>query len=547
MMTRDEFTQELEVLIRARYGIILINTLEEERAVDILKAMARKLNKRLMLWSCTRGLITENDTAVDPETVDLMTAIARVEQLANDPSLFVWLDLQSTLNSSPVYIRRFKELSQEIRERMPSNSIIVGPLIDIPAELQKEVTIIDMPYPGLDEVKAIISQFARQYSDRTDLTIDCSEPTLDALGRAAIGLSKTEIENCLAKSLVKHKRISMEDIDFILEEKKQNIRKAGILEYVETENLETSDIGGLDNMKKWLEIRKQAYTPEAEQFGIGWPKGVLLVGVPGCGKSLSAKCVAASWKMPLLRLDLGRVFGMYVGTSEANIRMALSMCEAVSPSILWIDEIEKALSGQASSNQTDGGTTSRVFGTILTWMQEKKSPVFVFATANNIASLPPELLRKGRFDEIFFVDLPNEQERAEIFRIHIKRIGRNPDQYDIAKMVQLSGEQTFGDGVRLTGSEIEACVNQALLEAFFVKNSENHPDSDVTSADIERAIQHSVPLSRVRKEDIGYMRSWAAENAVRASLSPEQVQPSATAALGTTGSGEVTGGRNIDF
>ncbi|MFD1177616.1 AAA family ATPase [Paenibacillus puldeungensis] len=543
-MTKDEFLQELEVLIRARYGIILINTLEEERALDLLKSMAAKLNKRLLTWSCTKGLTMNDDQAIDPNTVDLMTAIAKVEQLAEEPSLFVWLDLQSHLNSSPVYVRRFKELSQEIRERMPSNSIIVGPLADIPVELQKEVTIIDMPYPDLAELKSIISQFAKQYADRTELNIDCSDPTLDALGRAAIGLSKTEIENCLAKSLVKNKGISRQDIDFILEEKKQNIRKAGILEYVETENLETNDIGGLDNLKKWLEIRKQAYTPEAEQFGIGWPKGVLLVGIPGCGKSLSAKCVAAAWKMPLLRLDLGRVFGMYVGTSEANIRQALAMCEAVSPSILWIDEIEKALSGQASSSQTDGGTTSRVFGTILTWMQEKKSPVFVFATANNIASLPPELLRKGRFDEIFFVDLPNEQEREEIFRIHIKRIKRDPDQFDIGKMVKLSGESTWGDGVRLTGSEIEACVNQALLEAFFVKNSAVHPEEDVTTADFERAILQSVPLSRVRKEDIGYMRNWAMENAVRASLTPEQVM---TAAVGSASASEVTGGRSIDF
>jgi SpoVK/Ycf46/Vps4 family AAA+-type ATPase len=540
-MTRDEFIQELEVLIRARYGIILINTLEEERALDLLAGLARKLNKRLLTWSCTKGLIIEGKTAVHPDTVDLMAAINRAEKLAEEPSLFVWLDLQSHLNSSPVFIRRFKELAQEIREGMPSNSIIVGPLMDIPIELQKEVAIIDMPYPDLAELKTIISQFAQQYADRPELEIDCSEATLDALGRASIGLSKSEIENCLAKSLVKHKRITSQDIDFILEEKKQNIRKAGILEYVDTEKLETSDIGGLDNLKKWLEIRKMAYTPEAERFGISWPKGVLLVGVPGCGKSLSAKCVAASWKMPLLRLDLGRVFGMYVGTSEANIRLALSMCEAVSPSILWIDEIEKALSGHASSNQSDGGTTSRVFGTILTWMQEKKSPVFVFATANNIASLPPELLRKGRFDEIFFVDLPNEQERAEIFRIHIKRIKRDPAKFDIARLVKLSGEATWGDGVRLTGSEIEACVNQALLEAFFARNTAAHPEGDITSADIEKAILQSVPLSRVRKEDIGYMRTWAAENAVRASYAPEQTSSFSAEAR------EVTVGRNIDF
>jgi SpoVK/Ycf46/Vps4 family AAA+-type ATPase len=540
-MTRDEFMLELEVLIRARYSIIFVNTLEEERALDFIAGISQKLNKRVVTWTCTRGLQIDGKM-IDPNTTDLMDAIAKAENMADEPSLFVWIDLQAHLGQSPVYIRRYKEFAQRIRDGMPSNSIIVGSLTEIPVELQKEVAIIDMPFPDLDEIKTIIYNFAQPYTDREDVFIDCSEPTMDALGRASIGLSKSEIENCLAKSLVKHKRISAQDIDFILEEKKQNIRKAGILEYVATEHMDVSEIGGLDNLKKWLEIRKAAYTPEAEKFGIGWPKGVLLVGVPGCGKSLSAKCVAASWKFPLLRLDLGRVFGMYVGSSEANIRLALAMCEAVSPSILWIDEIEKALSGLSSSNQTDGGTTSRVFGTILTWMQEKKSPVFVFATANNIASLPPELLRKGRFDEIFFVDLPNEHERAEIFRIHLERIKRNPESFDIGKLVELSGEAKWGDDIRLTGSEIEACVNQALLEAFFDGHAGNKVERDVTTQDIVKAIQQTVPLSKVRKDEIGLMRNWAAENAVRASLVPASpAKPLAS------GGREITVGRNIDF
>lgn len=539
-MTRDEFVNELEVLIRARYSIIHVNTLEEERALDFIAGISRMLNKRIVTWTCTRGLLL--DGKMMDSSLDLMEAISKAENLAEEPTLFVWIDLQEHLRQSPIYIRRFKEFAQKIHDGLPSNSIVIGPLAEIPIELQKEVAIIDMPFPDLDEIKTIIVHFAQPYKNRQDLVIDDSEPTIDALGRAAIGLSKSEIENCLAKSLVKHKRISALDIDFILEEKKQNIRKAGILEYVATENMEVSEIGGLDNLKRWLEIRKAAYTPEAEKFGIGWPKGVLLVGVPGCGKSLSAKCVSASWKIPLLRLDLGKVFGMYVGSSEANIRLALSMCEAVSPSILWIDEIEKALSGLSSSNQTDGGTTSRVFGTILTWMQEKKSPVFVFATANNIASLPPELLRKGRFDEIFFVDLPNEQERAEIFRIHLQRVKRNPELFDIKKLVSLSGEAEWGDDIRLTGSEIEAVVNQALLEAFFDGHANHKIERDLKTQDIEKAIQQTVPLSKVRKDDIGLMRNWAAENAVRASL----VSASPTKPL-ISGGREVTVGRNIDF
>lgn len=540
-MNKEMFAQELEVLVRARYSIIFMNTLEEERAIDFVTRLSARLNKRIIIWTCTRGLVLDNQM-IDPRTTHLMDAIQKVESLAEEPSLILWLDLQSHLVQSPVSIRRFRELAQKIRDGLPSNSIVIGPMKEIPTELQKEVAVIDMPFPDLDEIKSIITGFVNQYSGRPELTIDRSEATIDLLGRASLGLSKTEIENCLAKSLVKHKRISTKDVDFILEEKKQNIRKAGILEYVSTEEMEVSEIGGLDNLKKWLGIRKAAYTPEAEQFGIGWPKGVLLVGVPGCGKSLSAKCVAAAWKMPLLKLDLGRVYGMYVGSSEANIRMALAMAEAVSPSILWIDEIEKALSGLASSNQSDGGTVSRVFGTILTWMQEKKRPVFVFATANNIASLPPELLRKGRFDEIFFVDLPNEQERAEIFRIHINRIKRNPEKFDVPKLVRLTGEAQWGDGIRLTGSEIEACVNQALLEAFYNKYTDRDANRDIATTDIEKAIKQSVPLSKTRKEEIGTMRNWAAENAVRASLPHEQATIESQAQKH-----EITVGRNIDF
>ncbi|MPM28276.1 ATP-dependent zinc metalloprotease FtsH [bioreactor metagenome] len=276
---------------------------------------------------------------------------------------------------------------------------------------------------------------------------------------------------------------------------------------------------------------------EAMEYGIEWPKGVLLVGVPGCGKSLCAKCVAASWKMPLLRLDLGKVFSGIVGSSEANMRMALSICETVSPSIIWIDEIEKALSG-IGSGASDGGTATRIFGTLLTWMQEKTSPVFVFATANNINSIPPELLRKGRFDEIFFVDLPNEDERAEIFKIHIEKLKRNVSKFDIETLVECSGEKFWGEGVRLTGAEIEAAVREGLLESFYDK-VENHNDTkDLCTEDIVKSIKRSVPLAQIRQRELKGLRDWASQNAVRASNMYQGVKQESI---------EITVGRNIDF
>ena len=236
---------------------------------------------------------------------------------------------------------------------------------------------------------------------------------------ASLGLTELEIENCLSRSLVNDRRLDESDLKTIVNEKKQIIRKTGILEFVDT-NLNLDDVGGLQTLKKWLDLRSHCFDDQAKAFAVQPPKGVLLTGVPGCGKSLTAKCVASAWNMPLLRLDMGKIFQGLVGSSEQNIRLALKTAEAVAPSILWIDEIEKGLSGSGGSGG-DGGTSTRVFGTLLTWMQEKKSPVFVFATANNINGLPPELLRKGRFDEIFFVDFPSWEERKKILEIHIPR------------------------------------------------------------------------------------------------------------------------------
>lgn len=539
-MKLAQFSQELEYLIRARYSVISVCTIEEERALQLVKQAGAALNKQIITWSSTRGLERDGEL-LDNKSADFRTALNVAEELAKEPSLFVWFDLHPYLreHASPVPIRAFREFSQKIRTGLPSNSIIISHSTEIPAELQKEITILDLPLPDLDEVRQVIRDFTSPYNGKAGVTIDQSKEVVEALARAAVGLTQAEIENCLAKALVKDRCISIEDVAGMLEEKRQIIRKSGILDYVPTEELNLDDIGGLQNLKRWLNRRKASYTEEAQGFGLDWPKGVLVVGVPGCGKSLCAKSVAAAWKMPLLRLDLGRVFSGYVGSSEANMRSALAMCEAVSPAIVWIDEIEKAISG-AGRGDSDGGTATRVFGTLLTWMQEKKSPVFVFATANDIARLPPELLRKGRFDEIFFVDLPNEDERAEIFSIHLKRLKRDPLRFDLPRLVEMSGETHWGDGIRLTGSEIEAAVKEGLLEAFFRQTDGPDAERDLKTEDIVMAIERSVPLAKMRRQDIQTMRDWASENAVRASV----------AAAGTAkaeAKHETTVGRNIDF
>lgn len=535
-MAIETFKSELEYFIRARYSIIYLHTSEEERAIDLVKEIGAKLKKRVITWSVITGLKLDGEY-LDIKSTSFKKAIEMAEKLAKEPTLFIWYDLHTLFDT--VNTRSFREFSQKIRSGLPSNSIIISPTMTIPIELQKDITLIDLPLPDRNEVKEIVLNFTSQYKSVNGITIDTSEETLDALTHAAVGLTQTEVENCLAKSLVKNREISQNNVHDILEEKKQIIRKSGIVEYISTDSMDSSKIGGLQNLKRWLNIRQAAFTQEAHDFGIQWPKGVLLAGVPGCGKSLSAKCVAASWQMPLLRLDVGRVFSSYVGSSEANIRRALALCETISPAIVWIDEIEKALGG-SRNGELDGGTSNRVFATLLTWMQEKNSPVFVFATANRIESIPPELLRKGRFDEIFFVDLPNEDERAEIFKVNLERIGRDVNQFDMRKLVEVSGESKWGSGIRLTGSEIEAAVNEGLVEAFSRRSQDGRYSRDLETSDIVKAIERSVPLAKVRHEQIEHMRTWANEHAVRASL------PSGSSSQSNM-KVEVTEGRNIDF
>ena len=352
---------------------------------------------------------------------------------------------------------------------------------------------------------------------------------------ASIGLTRLEIENCIAKAIVSDHKLNEDDIRDILEEKKQIIRKTGILEFIDTK-LNLNDVGGLETLKRWLDLRSHCFDVDAKQFGVTPPKGVLLTGVPGCGKSLTAKCVSSAWNMPLLRLDMGKIFQGVVGSSESNMRLALKTAEAISPSILWIDEIEKGMAG-ASGGSGDGGTSTRVFGTLLTWMQEKTSPVFVFATANNINGLPPELLRKGRFDEIFFVDFPSKDERKKILEIHIKKLKRDVAAFDLDKLADLSGEDSFGKDVVLAGAELESWVSDSLIEAFS-RRINGDSSADLSMADFEATIKRLVPMGQMRKDEFAKLRQWANENAVSASLNNKNESNSIE---------DFLGGRRIDF
>ena len=538
------FNKSLTDYIKARYAVLVIESFEEERVLSELQSIAQSINHELYIWNSTDGVTFANGSSASQEkTLDFIAALKFCENRAKEQgsrNIFVFCDADGYLNSKAPAVnrRRLRDFSINIRKKgYVSNCIIIAPTFEITTDLQKEVTLIDFPLPSREEVKAIISAFLNQYKGVQGVTIDVNNELLDKFVDASIGLTKLEIDNCLARALVSNRRIDASDLKGILAEKKQIIRKTGILEYIDSQ-LNLNDVGGLQTLKKWLELRSHCFGDEAMRFGEKPPKGVLLTGIPGCGKSLTAKCVATAWNMPLLRLDMGKIFQGVVGSSESNMRLALKTAEAISPSILWIDEIEKGLSG-ASGGGGDGGTSVRVFGTLLTWMQEKTSPVFVFATANNINSLPPELLRKGRFDEIFFVDFPSSEERKKILEIHISKLGRNKADFDLNKLAELSGESQFGKDVVLAGAELEAWVSDALIQAFS-RRIDGEQNADLSMKDFETTIKRVVPMGQMRKDEFLKIREWANENAVSASLSQ-------TIQSGTLQNEEFIGGRRIDF
>jgi SpoVK/Ycf46/Vps4 family AAA+-type ATPase len=394
-------------------------------------------------------------------------------------------DLQLHMDhSDPMLTRRIKD-TLRVAKANGHTLIFLGCRINLPPELDHEITRIDMDLPGNNELATVL--------DGIIMSAGIPEPAAETRESAlanAKGLTTTEAENAFALSIVETQGISTA---VIAREKARTLKKNGLVEIVEG-STSLDDIGGLENLKTWLTRRAGAFSDAAKTYGLPAPKGLLIVGIPGTGKSLTAKATAGAFGLPLLRLDMGRVFGGLVGQSEANLRAVIQTSEAIAPCVLWIDEIEKGFSGSSSSGSTDGGTSARVFGSFLSWMQEKEKPVFVVATANDVSKLPPEFLRKGRFDEMFFVDLPDAQERQQIWKIVIARHGRKTDDYDTS-VLSTTCEQ-------YTGAEIEAVFIDALHEAF----AESREPAD---NDINDAIANTIPLAQLMDAQIAALRTWA--------------------------------------
>jgi ATP-dependent 26S proteasome regulatory subunit len=506
--------EELVALVRATYPIVYVVSAEEQRVELALESeVLRALNERsanegerrsLIGWSITEGFVTlagrAGPTGAAREMRDPLRALEYVEK-SGERALFLFRDFHPFLQD-PTVVRKLRDLAKKLKSS-PKTLLLLSPVLKLPTEVEKEVAVVDYGMPAYEELDAVLEEVIEAVrkdgkEDRFDIAL--SPGDREAIVSAALGLTEVEAQNVFSKSQIVRGRF---DIGMILSEKEQIIRKSGILEYYpHREAIE--DVGGLDALKGWLSKRTRAFTKEAREFGLPQPRGILLIGVPGCGKSLTAKAVGQLWRLPILRLDVGKVFAGLVGSSEENMRKAIKTAEAVAPAILWLDELEKGFSGTQSSGFSDGGTTARVFGSFVTWLQEKTSPVFVIATANNVSLLPPELLRKGRFDEIFFVDLPTLEEREAIFRIHLEKRGRDPEAFDATELA------VFAEG--FSGAEIEQAIVSALYDAF------DEGARPLAMADLRASLEETVPLSQTMSEEIAELRAWAGRRARPASV-----------------------------
>jgi MoxR-like ATPase len=472
--------KELALLLRSGWRVIALETFEESRALRVLDQVAKSCERELLTFSIAAGLTGhEHSDATLDAGLRSMSSFPR-------PALFAVLDAHRLLDD-PVSLRRMRDLLGTFSERSQS-VVFVAPLIEVPVELERETRHVELPLPRREELESVF----RRGSDPS-----ADESVLQAAASAALGLTGSEAMRVFRKACTTAGGLGEVAVQEIIREKRQALRRTPALEFCETAD-QLADVGGLGELKRWLFERRRAFSDEARQFGLPVPRGLLLLGVQGCGKSLCAKAVAREWQFPLLRLDIAEAFARADKSPEATIREATALAESLAPAVLWIDEIEKGFAAASSDN-----TSSRVFGSFLIWLQEKQSPVFVVATANDVQSLPPELLRRGRFDDLFFVDLPTHAERVEILTIHLRKRGRDPQQFALDDLAAAAE--------RLSGAEIEQVIASSLYTAFAESR-------DLSDNDIANAINETVPLYDTFEKRIKELRDWARTRARAATI-----------------------------
>ena len=489
---------ELELLLRARYPLIWLVTAEERRAIELTCAIARTTGDAVAGWSSTWGV---HDLPASPLAGAHKDPLALLEHVRKQERRTIWVlkDMGALLAGAenPALVRALRDTAQVAKER-GSVLLCVGPVDRLPASLEGDAAVHHLALP----TAADHDQQLLQVAQHLGLRLDPADREL--LTTACLGLSLEQAENIWARVRAAGGRFTSDDVRQVLAEKGRIVRASGYLDLVSPASLD--QVGGLDVLKRWLQQRQLGYSERARSIGLPWPRGALLVGVQGCGKSLIARAVAGQWRQPLLRMDVGGLMEGYVGASERNLRRAMQLAERIAPCVLWVDEIEKAFAGLSTSN--DGGTISRMFGTMLTWMQEKDSPVFVLATANDIEGLPPELIRKGRFDEVFFIDLPDTAQREEIWTVHLAARARASGDKLLLDRLDLAGLAALSEGY--SGAEIAAAIIEGAFEAL----ARGQP---LTGDHLAAAISASPPLSRTRAESIDRLRAWAEGRARRAS------------------------------
>ena len=486
-----KFNDELTLFLKARYPIIYINTIEEDRVEYIIrKNIKSNLNRSIYSWDFVDGY-TNNPNNEGFAKRNPLQALELVERLSPEtPALFILKDFNRFLTDLSIS-RKLRNISR-ILKLQPKTIIIIGSDLTIPKELQDLLTILQFQLPLENEISQELDRLI------TSLNIKIDPQLFENLTRACQGLSLERIRRVLSKIIATYKTIDNNSIAILLSEKKQIISQTEILEYISVDE-KITNLGGLDNLKDWLRKRKTAFGIQASNYGLPTPRGLLLVGIQGTGKSLTAKAIANEWQLPLLKLDVGKLFGGIVGESESRLRQMINVAETISPCILWIDEIDKAFSSTESKG--DSGTSNRVLATFVSWLSEKNKPVFVIATANNIDLLPLEIIRKGRFDEIFFLDLPKKEEREEIFKIHIKEFRPNNwESFDYPKLAELS--ESF------SGAEIKQSIIEGMYHAFYEKR-------EFTTDDISIALTELIPLANLESNQMVKLQNWASSGRIR--------------------------------
>ena len=493
------FNNELNLFLRARYPIIYINTIEEDRVEYVIRKNVKTNRKRsIYSWDFVDGY-TNNPNNQGFGNRNPLQALELIERLNSDtPAIFLLKDFNRFLNDLAIS-RKLRNLSRSLKLQ-PKTIIIIGSELNIPFELRDLITLLEFQLPTENE---IIEELQRLIES---LEIYVDKKLFEDLTRSCQGLSLERIRRVFSKILATYKTINNSSISILLSEKKQIISQTEILEYSSVHE-KFDNLGGLNNLKEWLQKRQTAFSSKAVTYGLPTPRGLLLIGIQGTGKSLTAKAIANDWKLPLLKLDVGKLFGGIVGESESRLRQMISVTETMSPCILWIDEIDKAFNN--SENKGDGGTSNRILGTFVSWLSEKTKPVFVIATANTIDYLPLEIIRKGRFDEIFFLDLPQRSEREEIFRIHLQQFRpKSWKKFNYRELAQITDS--------FSGAEIRQSIIEAMYQAF----SEQR---EFTTNDIKNAISDSIPLANIENDQMLKLKKWATSGKIRLASSKDIV------------------------